>query len=160
MNKYFKKITEYFNEENIYYEYDENDNSLTFDLTVKEFNKKLRSFILDFNEIFQVNIGTIIKDDVFTSQNNTYKISEYIHRANLGMIRGNFEYDIDRNIIVFKHYFEKTSVMDKKYAMSNILLPTAMFIKYLDKLYKLVNTSISPKELIDEIESENNQSDG
>lgn len=157
MNKYFEKIIEYFEEENISYKFDDVRKTLIFDIVSEKHKKKLRSFILEYNEIFQVNIGANIKSETSQITVEKDKISEYIHRANLGMIRGNFEYDIDNNTIAFKHYFEKKSVMNKQYTMYNILLPTAMFIKYLNRLYELFNTSISPKELIDKIESEINE---
>lgn len=157
MNTYFKKIAEYFNEENIPYEYDENEKSIVFDIKLKDSKKKIKSFILEFDEVFQSNIGMHINAYESISQDKINKISEYIHRANLGMIRGNFEYDIDEGIICFKHYFEKSSVTDKKYAMYNILLPIAMYLKYMQKISEIINTSKSPKELIDEIESDKNE---
>lgn len=155
MNTYFKKITEYFNEENVSYEYDENKNSIVFEISIKDAKTKFRSFILEFDEVFQSNIGMYISEYESLSQDKINKISEYIHRANLGMIRGNFEYDIDKGIIGFKHYFEKSSVADKKYAMYNILLPIAMYLKYMPKILEIINTSKTPKELIEEVEEDN-----
>lgn len=154
MNTYFEKIIEYFDEENISYEYDENENSLLFNIKLKDSKAKFKSFILEFDEVFQANIGMYINGYESISQNNINKISEYIHRANLGMIRGNFEYDIDKGIIGFKHYFEKSTVMDKQYTMYNIFLPIAMCLKYITKIIEIINTSKSPRELIEEIESE------
>ena len=154
MNTYLKQITTYFDEEKIFYEYKNISNSLVFHFKFENSETKLKAHILEFNEIFQVYIGTFIKEYEALSEDNINKISEYIHRANLGMIRGNFEYNIDKGIIVFKHYFEKSSVMNKKYAMYNIFLPIAMFLKYITRLSELINTSKSPTELIKEVEAD------
>ena len=105
MNTYLKQITTYFDEEKIFYEYKNISNSLVFHFKFENSETKLKAHILEFNEIFQVYIGTFIKEYEALSEDNINKISEYIHRANLGMIRGNFEYNIDKGIIVFKHYF-------------------------------------------------------
>lgn len=157
MNTYFKKITEYFDENNISYEYDEPKNTLLYYMKFEKSKVKLQAFIKEFDQIFQANIGIQIQDYTSLSQDIIHKISEYIHRANLGLIRGSFEYNMDVGIITFKHYFEKTSVMDKKYTMYNISLPIAMYLKYIEKLSEVINTSKSPKELIDEVEDNNNE---
>lgn len=153
MNKYFEKIAEYLEEENISYDYNVEENTLVFYVSNESSEQKIKLIITDNDKIFIVYLSIIID---FNCEDYVYKISEYIHRANLGMLRGNFEFDLDSNVVTFKHYFEKTIVSDKDYTLYNTLLPLKMCFKYIPGFAKIIETQKSPKEIIEQIESESN----
>lgn len=154
MNEYFKKIADYLESEDISYDYDAEQSMMIFYISSGSSEQKIKGVLKEIDKIFIVYIS--VKID-FDCEEYKYKIYEYFHRANLGMIRGNFEFNPDLNIIRFKHYFEKTIVSDKDYTLYNILLPINMCSKYLQGIIEIVDDSKSPKEIIVQIESESSQ---
>lgn len=157
MNKKIEKIIGYLQSEEIEYSYNEEKNILNIVIGITNSGKNIVEQIYDYENrsVFMICISMKFGKDIdLNDQNLNYRLLEYLHRANNGMLRGSFEYDIDKKIIRFKHYFEKNTVSSKKYTMFNIGLPITMFKKYLNGIDDIMNTDESPKSIIKRIEKD------
>lgn len=157
MNEKIEKIISYLKSEQIKYSFNEDKHVLNIVIGVTNSGKEIVEQIYDYENksIFLICISMKFGDDINLSDKNlNYRLLEYLHRANNGMLRGSFEYDIDNKIIRFKHYFEKSSISSKKYTMYNIGLPVIMFKKYFKGIDEIIKTEKSPKSIIKKIEKE------
>ena len=157
MNKKIEKIISYLQSEEIEYSYDEKKNILNIVIGITNSGKNVVEQIYDYDNrsVFMICISMKFGEAInLNDKNLNYRLLEYLHRANNGMLRGSFEYDIDNKIIRFKHYFEKNTVSSRKYTMYNIGLPITMFKKYMDGIDDIINTKKSPKSIIKRIEKD------
>lgn len=151
MKKNLKIIKRYLNSIGIHTLCTPEDDTLFFPILKNTEGKVINEFIKNSNGLIYTYVS--IKFDFFMQEETKHKISEYLHRANYNMIRGNFEYNFDENFIRFKFYFEKNVILRKNYTVYNILVSAKMFQKYFKGLLDILSTDKSPKELIDMIES-------
>ncbi len=158
MNEKIEKIISYLNSEKIDYSFNEDKHILNIVIGITKSGKEIVEQIYDYENrsIFLICISMKFGDDINLSDKDlNYRLLEYIHRANNGMLRGSFEYDVDKKIIRFKHYFEKNTISSKKYTMYNIGLPVIMFKKYIKGIDDIIKTNKSPKSIIKKIEKDN-----
>lgn len=85
------------------------------------------------------------------------RVGEYLHRANLGLINGNFEFSFEDGEIRYKTYVnfagDNTELSDKVIEDS-IVIPIAMFNLYGKNLIRLMLGESDPKKLVDEVKEE------
>lgn len=85
------------------------------------------------------------------------RVGEYLHRANLGLINGNFEFSFEDGEIRYKTYVnfggDDTELSDKVIEDS-IVIPIAMFDLYGKNLIRLMLGESDPKKLVDEVKEE------
>lgn len=149
MKNELKKIQEYLESDEVDFEYIEKEDLLLVPIMSHEEKTIFESIGIRYDLIY-IQI-TIQFTNVF-SNDLKYRLSEYLHRANYDMIRGSFEYNVDENIISFKHYFENSVISNKNYTIYNVILPAMMFKKYMSGIPDIFETDISTKEIIDKIE--------
>lgn len=157
MNEKIEKIICYLKAKKIKYSFNEDKHVLNIVVGATNSGKEIVEQIYDYEDrsVFLICISMKFGDDINLSDKDlNYRLLEYIHRANNGMLRGSFEYDIDKKIIRFKHYFEKSTVSSKKYTMYNIGLPVIMFKKYISGIDEIIKTNKSPKSIIKKIEKD------
>lgn len=161
MNEHFDKIISYLKEENAEYDYDEEKEILNIVVGENSSGNNIYESITYSGYVFCSYMSIYFDQNVDLTDEDLNRMAEFFHRANYGMIRGNFEFDFDRKIVRFKHYFDKSILSDKDYTMFNIVLPVKMFTKYTNGLDDILTTNIPPKEIIKKIESEssNNEKD-
>ena len=89
-------------------------------------------------------------------ETNISLVAEYLHRANYGLLNGNFELDYEDGEVRYKTHvnFEDTTVSEE-ILNDSILLPIFMFEKYGMNLLKIMLGDNSPQKLIEEIENNN-----
>ena len=154
MNENFKIIIDYLKSENINYRYDNDYIIISYEH--KNTGKKVYEQIVEDEQTFGIYATVKLDLDIeLNDRDNKLKLSEYIHRANWGMKRGNFEFNYDQNIIRYKHYFEKEIIPNKYYTLYNILLPIVMLDKYIIVELDTLFTDKTPEEIINKIESIN-----
>lgn len=84
------------------------------------------------------------------------QIGEYLHRANLGLINGNFEFDYDTGNISYKTYFDCPDENPTERQLDDAyVIPMTIVDKYGDGLLELVdgNESLAQK-LVDRADRE------
>lgn len=154
MTKNFEALIKYFKEEDVEYFYDNNKNVIYIVIGKSNSGKKIFAQIFDNQAIVRVYMSMKIGDNIKMDKNIQYRLFEYFHRANLGMLRGNFEYDIENKGFCFKNYFESEMISNKNYVMYNIVLPVIMYRKYAIGIKDVIKTKKSVKSIIRNIEKD------
>lgn len=150
MIKTLKIISKYLDNVEIENEYDKTNNKIYVPIMKNDKGNIIHEQIMLFNDIIRISISIRLNFDV--SENDKCRLSEYLHRANFDMIRGNFEYDIDNNVVRFKHYIERCIIFRKNYTIYNVLVSATMFQRYFKGMLDIFSTDKSPKEINDEID--------
>lgn len=76
-------------------------------------------------------------------------VAEYLHRANYGLPRGNFEFDYDEGSIHFKTFFDcPGAVVTEKQLEDSMAIGLTVFDRYGDGLYELLNGGSLARRLI------------
>lgn len=76
-------------------------------------------------------------------------VSEFLHRANSGLINGNFELDYATGEVRYKSYVNsKETSVSGAVIRDSILIPVTMFSKYGDGLLKVMTGNDSPESII------------
>lgn len=130
--------------------YHTKENVITFNVNIGEIigSLKLIVHILDDSYVSYASLNNKATSD------NYCNIAEYLHRANLGLVYGNFEMDYVDGEIRYKYSVE----IDNPNNISNhildkcILLPCLMFQRYGNGIMKLMLGVGVPEELIHEVE--------
>ena len=80
-------------------------------------------------------------------------VSEFLHRANSGLINGNFELDYATGEIRYKTFVnaKKTDIYSVV-IRDSIMVPIMMFSKYGDGLLKVMTSNDSPESVIKKID--------
>ena len=81
-------------------------------------------------------------------------VGEYLHRANIGLLRGNFEFDYDTGEVDYKltiDVFDATNVPNKAIDM-NIMIPCLMFERYGEGIIRLSLGEGTPMNMLDKAE--------
>ncbi len=88
------------------------------------------------------------------TDDNIAKISEYLHRANFGLLEGNFELDYDDGMIRYNMITmcPNGNNLSDRDIQKSVILPCRMFELYGGGLMKLMVGVGSPKELIEDCE--------
>lgn len=132
------------------YSYDEEKNIFTSGIN-------MNSALGNLNIIVRVRetsytVYTILNS---TAEKDTLNfVAEYLHRANYGLINGNFELDFDDGEVRYKTFVNfKDTAVSNEIIQDSVLLPIFMFEKYGKNLMKVMLGSNDPKQLIEEIEN-------
>ena len=81
------------------------------------------------------------------------KVAEFLHRANYGMLVGNFEMDYSDGEIRFKYsHVCRDALPSKEQVEESILLPARMFKTYGDGLLAVIFGVKEPQEAVEESE--------
>ena len=76
-------------------------------------------------------------------------VGEYLHRANYGLPRGNFEFDYDEGSVHFKTFFDcSEGTVTEKQLEESISIGLTVFDHYGDGLYELMNSSSQARRMI------------
>lgn len=76
-------------------------------------------------------------------------VGEYLHRANYGLPRGNFEFDYDEGSVHFKTFFDcPNGVPAEKQLEDSMAIGLTIFDHYGDGLYELMNSSSQARRMI------------
>ena len=142
---------------------------LTQRLKQKEIKYSLQSDVISLKMSVDDVVGTldifihILEDSYVTytmlgnkvTERAYITVSEYLHRANYGLLVGNFEIDYDDGEVRYKVLTECENVanLTNKTVDKSIILPCLMFKKYGNGILKLMIGIGEPKELIDEAEN-------
>lgn len=80
-------------------------------------------------------------------------VSEFLHRANSGLINGNFELDYATGEIRYKTFVNaKKTDISSVVIRDSIMVPIMMFSKYGDGLLKVMTSNDSPESVIKKID--------
>lgn len=75
--------------------------------------------------------------------------AEYLHRANYGLPRGNFEFDYDEGSVHFKTFFDcPDDTVTEKQLEDSMAIGLTLFDHYGDGLYELMNGGSLARRLI------------
>jgi hypothetical protein len=151
MNKLlFEKLTQRLKEKEI--KYTTHNDVISFKMGVDDAVGALSIFIyiLDDSYVTYTSLGNKV------TEKNYPTVSEYLHRANYGLLAGNFEIDYDDGEVRFKILTECTNIaaLTNKMIDKSIILPCLMFKKYGNGILKLMIGVGNPKELIEEAETQ------
>lgn len=114
--------------------------------------------------IGKLSVAILVKDKYYlvyaifgttAEEDQRQRVGEYLHRANMGLINGNFEFDFEDGEIRYKTYvnFQGMELSDEV-IRDSILIPIAMCDLYGKSLIRLMLGESDPKILIDQIEEE------
>lgn len=79
-------------------------------------------------------------------------VSEFLHRANSGLINGNFELDYASGEVRYKSFVNaKETSVPGVVIRDSILVPVMMFSKYGDGLLKVMTSKDTPESIIKSI---------
>lgn len=82
-------------------------------------------------------------------------VAEYLHRANYGLPRGNFEFDYEDGSIHFKTFFDcPTGVPTEKQLSESMAIGLTVLDRYGDGLYTLLHSGSLARKLIVETEEQ------
>lgn len=150
MNTVVELIKDFFSENEWNYSYNEDKSIIKSELSMN-------------NAIGDLNIYIRIRETDYTVYTvlNSYvekdfmnQVSEYLHRANYGLISGNFELCYEDGEVRFKTFVNFTNIeLSKDIVAESIVVPIFMFEKYGINLLKLMISKNDPKVLIEEVES-------
>ena len=151
MEKVIQQIKNFFKENDWNYTYDEEKNIFSTNLNMNNVLGIIRIYIVFQESSYVVN--AVLNSNV--EEQYYVKIAEYLHRANLGMRNGNFEFDYSDGEISFKTFVNFVGMeLSNEVVVDSILIPIFMIDKYGKKLVQLmVSNKESPLELLEEVES-------
>ena len=87
--------------------------------------------------------------DIKTSAKNRVRMSEYINRANYGLLNGNFEFDFNEGTIRFKIYLDiKEQEITKYLLFKSIVLSNKMWERYGNGAMRVLGSEDEPAEII------------
>ena len=135
---------------------------LKFDITsdIIHFNLDIGDVIGKIAILIQVQDNTILSYAILNNKvphEQVSAVSEYLHRANYGLLYGNFEIDCNDGEIRYKMATDCQDVANvpNQYIDKSVLLPCQMFQKYGKGIIQLMLGVGTPKDLIEEAEKIN-----
>lgn len=145
-----KTLIEYFQKKDLAYKSNEGENII-------------RSSFKIGNKLGVIDLETIIRDNMYVViaefplhvyKEKTSSISEYVLRANWGMIKGCFDFEVDDGKIIFRYTndLHDTTITDDEIEDS-LYLPLSMMQQYGDGFLEVIVNNKSPKEVINAIEN-------
>jgi len=82
-------------------------------------------------------------------------VAEYLHRANYGLPRGNFEFDYDSGAVHFKTYFDcPDGIVTEKQLKDSMEIGLTVLDHYGNGLYELLRSTSLAKQLIEKTEQQ------
>lgn len=131
------------------YEYIQDDNLFLFNMTMDNSVGTLKVIIHIFPDSYVVY--AILNNRV--SSKKASRVSDFLHRANRGMLNGNFEYDHVNGRIRFKLFVNAKDInLSKAIIDDSISIPLSMFSIYGEGLLRVMVGDGIPEKVIDEIE--------
>lgn len=132
------------------YEYIQEKNILIFNMTMDNSVGTLKVLIHVFSDSYVVY--AILNNRVNSKQ--AARVSDFLHRANRGMLNGNFEYDHVHGEVRFKLFVNaKDTNISKAIIDDSISIPLSMFSIYGDGLLRVMIGKENPEKVINEIEN-------
>lgn len=131
-----------------------------------QYNEKRAVFrvIVKMNSpIGMLRIAILVKETYYlvyatfgttADESQRQRVGEYLHRANLGLINGNFEFSFEDGEIRYKTYVNFSgddTELSYDVIEDSIVIPIAMFNLYGKNLIRLMLGESDPKTLIDEV---------
>lgn len=87
------------------------------------------------------------------------KMAEFICRANCGLLKGNFEFDLDRGEILYKYYVNCDGIIPtEEMIQESILCPALMFEYYGTKILDIIFRNLTPVSAINDSENSKKES--
>lgn len=136
---------------------------LKFDITsdIIHFNLDIGDVVGKISIIIQARDNTILSYAILNNKvpnEQVCAVSEYLHRANYGLLYGNFEMDYNDGEIRYKIVTDCQDIANvpNQYIDKSILIPCQMFQKYGKGIIQLMLGVGTPKDLIEEAEQTNN----
>ena len=150
MKNTIQLLTNFFEKEDWKYTFNEEKSVFTTVIDMNGAIGKLHIYIR-VRETFYT-VYTIFNS--YAEENNIAYVAEYLHRANYGLINGNFELDYEDGEIRYKTFVDfEDATISEEIVRDSILLPVFMFDKYGKNLLKILTGGDNPKQLIDEIDN-------
>lgn len=132
------------------YEYVKEKNMFLFNMTMDNSVGTLKVLIHVFSDSYVVY--AILNNRVNSKQAN--RVSDFLHRANRGLLNGNFEYDHIHGEVRFKLFVNaKGTDISKAIIDDSISVPLSMFSIYGDGLLRVMIGKENPEKVINEIEN-------
>ena len=132
------------------YEYVKEKNMFLFNMTMDNSVGTLKVLIHVFSDSYVVY--AILNNRVNSKQAN--RVSDFLHRANRGLLNGNFEYDHIHGEVRFKLFVNaKDTDISKAIIDDSISVPLSMFSIYGDGLLRVMIGKENPERVINEIEN-------
>lgn len=150
MNKLlFEKIQHRLKEKEM--KYTANDNVIRLNMNIGGVVGKL-SMIIDVMDKGYITYAVLSNK---VSRDYILNVAEYLHRANFGLLYGNFELDYNDGEIRYKISTdcEDANTITNRQIDKSILLPCIMFEKYGSGIIRLMLDMGNPEELIKEAET-------
>lgn len=131
------------------YEYNEQKKIFFFNMTMDNSVGTLRVVVHILTDAYVVY--AILNNPV--NKKKAFRVAEYLHRANRGLLNGNFEYDFNDGEIRFKVYVNAKDVkISEAIVEDSIIVPLSMFSLYGDGLLQVMFGKEDPEKIIQQIE--------
>lgn len=136
----------------------ENANQKVIKLGIGLENGRCDCFIDVRPEEKQVLIFTICP--TLVPQNHRVRISEFISRANRGLIIGNFELDFEDGELRYKasYFYDDTFPNSEDVFLKNLYATFHMMDRYLPGIMSVIFANVSPQSAVNQIENVTNPS--
>ncbi len=93
--------------------------------------------------------------DIKASAKSRVRMSEYINRANYGLLNGNFELDFNEGTIRFKIYLDiKDQEITKYLLFKSIVLSSKMWERYGNGVVRILGSDDHPADIIQIVEAD------
>jgi len=131
----------------------ENQNQTVYKLGIGLENGRADTFIDIRSDAKQVLIFTVFPSNV--PANQRIRISEFITRANKGLILGNFELDMEDGELRYKsaYVFDDTFPNSEKVFITNLYTTFNMMDRYLPGIMSVIYANVLPSNAISQIEN-------
>lgn len=141
-------INNFLKEDDWHFSFDEQKGSFRFGLSLKGKLRNVKYSVHIREDDYSVYVTSPLSADADDNDMIT-RMSEFICRANYGLIRGNFELDVRDGEIQFKFYVPcNDSVPSDKTIGESIYIPMQMFKKYGDGIVSIIFTDTTAEEAI------------
>lgn len=141
-------INNFLKEDDWHFSFDEQKDSFRFGLSLKGKLRNVKYSVHVREDDYSVYVTSPLSADA-DDNDMIIRMSEFICRANYGLIRGSFELDVRDGEIQFKFYVPcNDSVPSNKTIGESIYIPMQMFKKYGDGIVSIIFTDTTAEEAI------------
>ena len=146
-------IKDYLDEDEWHYSFDEKAGRFRYTLTTKDKLKTISYTVNVHKDDYVVYAVSPLGADA-EDEDMLTRMSEFINRANYGLLNGSFEFDFRDGEIRYKTFVNcDGSIPSIDVVRGSILTPAAMFKRYGNGIVKIIFTDITAKEAVEECES-------
>ena len=146
------EISNFLKKDDWHFSFDEQKGSFRFGLSLKGKLRNVKYSVHVREDDYSVYVTSPLSVDA-DDKDMLARMSEFICRANYGLIRGSFELDVRDGEIQFKFYVPcNDSVPSDKTIGESIYIPMQMFKKYGDGIVSIIFTETSAEEAIKKCE--------